>query len=945
MMPKSIILIFLCGIFFNSNSQGIQKEVPLGTNAAKFGYLEYLPPSYTTGSSFPLIVFFHGVGERGNGTTDLYLVAKNGPPRLIKDNQWPVKNPKGNYPSKEFIVISPQSSNGFPSPESVHEFINFIKSRYKVDKTRIYITGLSAGGITTWKYLATYNDQVAAAIPICGSPNGYISTLCTSKDTPIWAFHGDADGTVNVSGSINAIKTLRSCTPVGMGPHLLTIYNGVGHNSWAYTYNLGWLNDSKVDPNYDPFNISIYDWLLQYNYNNTLSTVAANQSPIVSAGLDKTVQLPTNSLVLSGTASDKDGTIEIQKWSKQSGPTVTLQNDYSANLTLTNLLQGTYVFRFWVKDNDGAAAYDDVIVTVLAGGDNQAPLVNAGADKTVQLPINSLVLSGTASDKDGTIEIQKWSKQSGPTVTLQNDYSANLTLTNLLQGTYVFRFWVKDNGGAAAYDDITVTVLPGGDNQAPLVNAGADKTVQLPINSLVLSGTASDKDGTIDVQKWSKLSGPTVTLQNDYSAILTLTNLLQGTYVFRFWAKDNGGAAAYDDVTVTVLPGGDNQAPLVNAGADKTVQLPTNSLVLSGTAIDKDGTIDVLRWVKQSGPTVTLQNDYSANLTLTNLVQGTYVFMFWAKDNDDAAAYDYITVSVQNNNTAPSVNAGSDKAIQLPINSIVLSGTASDPDGNIELYRWNQQSGPVVILENQYSANLTVKDLVQGTYVFMFWAKDNDGTAAYDYVTVSVLVAPSVNAGPDKTLQLPTNSLVLSGTASDKDGNIDVLRWVKQSGPFATLENQNSTKLTVKDLVQGTYVFRLFVKDDDGAAAYDDVTVSVQAATSSNNLGAQSKTSADNSANDDFNTLRNEIKVYPNPFKDKLTLIINGIENNPISDQTYFRLFDLMGNIVIEKELNDQNTFNFDLPELQNGMYIYLVTSNNRVLAKDRILKINTYQH
>jgi predicted esterase len=851
MMPKSIILIFLCGIFFNSNSQGIQKEVPLGTNAAKFGYLEYLPPSYTTGSSFPLIVFFHGVGERGNGTTDLYLVAKNGPPRLIKDNQWPVKNPKGNYPSKEFIVISPQSSNGFPSPESVHEFINFIKSRYKVDKTRIYITGLSAGGITTWKYLATYNDQVAAAIPICGSPNGYISTLCTSKDTPIWAFHGDADGTVNVSGSINAIKTLRSCTPVGMGPHLLTIYNGVGHNSWAYTYNLGWLNDSKVDPNYDPFNISIYDWLLQYNYNNTLSTVAANQSPIVSAGLDKTVQLPTN----------------------------------------------------------------------------------------------SLVLSGTASDKDGTIEIQKWSKQSGPTVTLQNDYSANLTLTNLLQGTYVFRFWVKDNGGAAAYDDITVTVLPGGDNQAPLVNAGADKTVQLPINSLVLSGTASDKDGTIDVQKWSKLSGPTVTLQNDYSAILTLTNLLQGTYVFRFWAKDNGGAAAYDDVTVTVLPGGDNQAPLVNAGADKTVQLPTNSLVLSGTAIDKDGTIDVLRWVKQSGPTVTLQNDYSANLTLTNLVQGTYVFMFWAKDNDDAAAYDYITVSVQNNNTAPSVNAGSDKAIQLPINSIVLSGTASDPDGNIELYRWNQQSGPVVILENQYSANLTVKDLVQGTYVFMFWAKDNDGTAAYDYVTVSVLVAPSVNAGPDKTLQLPTNSLVLSGTASDKDGNIDVLRWVKQSGPFATLENQNSTKLTVKDLVQGTYVFRLFVKDDDGAAAYDDVTVSVQAATSSNNLGAQSKTSADNSANDDFNTLRNEIKVYPNPFKDKLTLIINGIENNPISDQTYFRLFDLMGNIVIEKELNDQNTFNFDLPELQNGMYIYLVTSNNRVLAKDRILKINTYQH
>jgi Ca2+-binding EF-hand superfamily protein len=508
---------------------------------------------------------------------------------------------------------------------------------------------------------------------------------------------------------------------------------------------------------------------------------------------------------------------------------------------------------------------------------------------------------------------------------------------------------VTDDKGNTAYDEVVVTVLTGVANQPPLVNAGADKTVQLPTNSVVLSGTASDQDGNIVLISWNQQSGPVATLENQNSTNLTVKNLVQGTFVFRLFVKDDDGAAAYDDVKVTVLLGGNNQAPLVNAGADKTVQLPTNSIVLSGTVSDPDGNIEVQRWNQQSGPAATLGDQYLTDLTVTDLVQGTYVFMFWAKDDDGAAAYDDVTVTVLpgGDNQAPQVNAGADKTIQLPTNSVVLSGTVSDPDGNIEVQRWNQQSGPAATLGNQYLTNLTVTDLVQGTYVFRLFAKDNDGAAAYDDVTVIVQTGvnqvPLVNAGVDKTVQLPTNSMVLSGTVSDPDGSIAVHRWIKQSGPAATLGDQYLTDLTVTDLVQGTYIFRLFAKDNDGAAAYDDVTISVQAATSSNNLSAQSRTSTNNIVSADFSTPKDEIEVYPNPFEDKLTLVINNIENVQPSDQIYFRLFDLMGSIVIEKELNDQNTFDFDLPELQNGAYIFSVTSNSRVIARDRILKINTY--
>jgi hypothetical protein len=120
--------------------------------------------------------------------------------------------------------------------------------------------------------------------------------------------------------------------------------------------------------------------------------------------------------------------------------------------------------------------------------------------------------------------------------------------------------------------------------------------------------------------------------------------------------------------------------------------------------------------------------------------------------------------------------------------------------------------------------------MVAGTYVFRLTVKDTQGTAKYDDVQVIVNsttnTALTVSAGADRTITLPTNSLYLQGTASDSDG-IASYQWGKISGPSASLRGYTTSKLMAYNLLAGTYVFRLTVKDTRGTVKYDEVKVTV----------------------------------------------------------------------------------------------------------------------
>jgi hypothetical protein len=219
-------------------------------------------------------------------------------------------------------------------------------------------------------------------------------------------------------------------------------------------------------------------------------------------------------------------------------------------VTITGLTAGTYVFRLRVIDNDGASDSNDMILTVNPGSSNMQPISNAGADHVVTLPKNVFSIVGSGSDADGTITSYSWTKVSGGAVTLLNPTSPTLALEDLVAGTYVFQLTVKDNYGATHSDNMNLVV-----NIAPVVSAGADQTVTLPDDNVTLYGSASDEDGSIRGYSWVKVSGGSAVMSGNLTPTVTISDLQEGTYVFKLNAKDNLGSSRYDEVTVIVRSG------------------------------------------------------------------------------------------------------------------------------------------------------------------------------------------------------------------------------------------------------------------------------------------------------------------------------------------------------------------------------------------------------
>ncbi|MCD9017741.1 alpha/beta fold hydrolase [Parachryseolinea silvisoli] len=786
--------------------QGVQVEKRKGTTTAPYGYYEYLPVGYDTDATkkWPVLLVLHGQGELGNGTTELYKAVVNGPGKEIKKGR--------HFP---MVVLSPQSLYWWGAP-TIDQFVEYVKKTYRIDTDRFYLTGLSMGGIVAWEYTAKYPDKIAALVAIAG--NGNAQDPCQLAKVPIWAFHGDADKTVDKYGSINIVAAVNKCTsPVANPQAKLTMYPGVGHDSWTRTYDGSAGHD-------------IYTWMLGFS-----KTGAANAPPIVNAGVDKTLQLPTNQIIITGTASDPEGGAITYAWTKTTGPAATLANATTASLTASALVAGTYVFTLTATDNLGNIATDQMSLVVNPAAVNAPPVVNAGADQIITLPQSSTIVTGTASD-DGTISQYLWSQVSGPSSTISDTQLPQITVSGLSQpGVYVYRLVATDDKGATGLDEMQITVNAAQVNQKPVVTLGADISITLPQNTVVIPSAATDTDGTIEGYLWTKISGPSWTPVNETTPELTAKDLVAGIYVFRLTARDNIGEEGYDEIKVTVLDAV-NQTPIASAGADKTVVLPTNTSSLIGSGNDPDGGIVTYQWTKVSGPDADLVNATNAHATVNNLVEGVYVFSLTVTDDKGASAIDEMTLTVQADgvNQPPTVSAGDNVNVILPQAAVALTATANDPDGTIQSYQWIKVSGGAITFTGATTNQIGVTDLVAGTFRFRVTVTDDDGATAFDDVDLIVSPptinnAPVVTASANVTLTLPVNSTVLTAAANDPDGTIAGYEWMKVSGPTAgTLEGAETSALTLSDLVQGTYIFRITVTDDGGATASDEVTVEVR---------------------------------------------------------------------------------------------------------------------
>ena len=181
-----------------------------------------------------MIVFLHGAGECGVDGAKQSAVGL-APAVLLNSEKWP------------FIVLMPQKPVLRDAWEKydgmVMAMLDLTEKTYKVNKSQRYLTGLSQGGHGTWYIGAAHKDVWAAIAPVCGygTPSEVAANL---KEMAIWAFHGEADTSVNVEQSKAFVKAIND----GGGTAKLTTYPGVGHNSWDNAYR----------------NEKLWDWFLEH---------------------------------------------------------------------------------------------------------------------------------------------------------------------------------------------------------------------------------------------------------------------------------------------------------------------------------------------------------------------------------------------------------------------------------------------------------------------------------------------------------------------------------------------------------------------------------------------------------------------------------------------------------------------------------------------------------
>ncbi len=195
------------------------------------------PKNYDANQRYPLVMFYHGAGERGDDNVKQLV---HGMSDFASDDvmaKYPCFVVAPQSPNGDQWVDTPWSADAHSMPEKPTEplrlsleLIKSLQSEFSIDANRLYVTGLSMGGFGVWDAIQRHPNRFAAAVPICGG--GDVAFAKQLANVPVWAFHGDADTAVKPKRSRDMIAALKAAG----GSPKYTEYPGVGHNSWAATY-------------------------------------------------------------------------------------------------------------------------------------------------------------------------------------------------------------------------------------------------------------------------------------------------------------------------------------------------------------------------------------------------------------------------------------------------------------------------------------------------------------------------------------------------------------------------------------------------------------------------------------------------------------------------------------------------------------------------------------
>ncbi|MGD8593809.1 MAG: hypothetical protein PVF82_13295, partial [Gammaproteobacteria bacterium] len=511
----------------------------------------------------------------------------------------------------------------------------------------------------------------------------------------------------------------------------------------------------------------------------------------------------------------------------------------------------------------GACSFDEAPPNdTQPGGDppeksaNNLPDVNAGDDETFTQYISEITLTGHYSDVETDVaDISvMWTQVGGPpAATIVDPTTAETTVQigafTQSPAQFTFRLTATDNDNGSGFDDVVVTIpkpqlsIDAGDDQSvnsgDVVNLHADvsypdaEKIQAIVWKAVSNTVTIDPSGTdtTDVQ----FTAPAVSVATSVRFDVTVTVVI-GDESFD----------AIDTVSVTINPAGtaQNNPPVANAKQDRTVT-SGDTVTITGAGADSDGFISTYLWERVDNAAPATQLD-SANTATVSFVAPTVnsattiVLLLTVTDNLGATGTDEVAIRINpaSSNNPPVANAGGDQSV-VAGESITITGSGSDSDGNITSYAWSRVAGPVVTFNpaNTAVVSFTAPSLTATeTVTLQLTVTDNDGATASDEVDITILPAnrpPSVTAGVDRLANVG-QQVALTATASDDDGTIEAYKWTNETANGPTIMFSADTNASVSFVApevtrRTSLTLRVTVTDNDGAIASADVIVTINA--------------------------------------------------------------------------------------------------------------------
>ena len=688
---------------------------------------------------------------------------------------------------------------------------------------------------------ATFSDSGKYVLRLTASDG----QLSASSDVAIFINPADRPPVVNAGadqsiplGAIASLSGTATDDGVPVGATLTYTWSkagGPGDVTFASPHSLQTTASFSVAGKYQ-LRLSVTDSEMVGTSDLMVTVRPPNSPPIVDAGRDQTIVLPSLTARSSATVSDDglpNGHLN-KTWSQVSGPATASFSQPNLETTLVSVPQaGDYAFKLTVNDDELSSSDTVTLHFVPPSAINRAPVVSAGAagvvgDLTMQL-------AGAAED-DGlpadSVLTALWTQLSGPPLTFSDPHQLTTLVTFPGGGAFDLRLTVSD-GELSSYADVHLLVLaePAA-NQPPSVRVAGPTRLSMTAGAVQFVGTASD-DGFPAGQltySWTTVTGPAVVAFDSPSALSSIAHFTAaGDYVIRLEVSDGELTSGADLVVIVDPP---NQPPIVLAGDPQTITTPVLTATLHGQVYDDGLPLDGgLTW-HWSGPRgVLFANPAQIATDVTFPGPAVYTLTLTASDSELTAAAQTV-VTVISDNVRPTITMAAPQTIALPARSVNLSATVSDdgkPAGGTSWTRWSSVSGPPASIANPRAMQTVATLSDPGIYVFQLTASDGELTSTQ---TLQVTLAAPSGALPVVALSSPDDGAAITAPTTiqgavdsgawtleyTRDGGNDQPSWVA----FASGLGAASGVLATFDptmLLNGSYVLRLSSTSAAGTAS------------------------------------------------------------------------------------------------------------------------------